>query len=223
MKTVKRASCAAAIVFGVSVAASATAHAGDCGAQKGKTIFEDNFKDDSGGFGQDDQAKFGAPGLRMTLAKTEDGWPYVNNSFNATNGDYCVVATMPAPVAADNLAAVGLTMFYIDDENMISVYAFSDNTVQVERRSKGDSDLILNEQNPEIKAAVGVPVSVRAVVQDGSITTNVNGVAFKKIRVQVPDGADKFGLYVGLDKVANKEVAFDFRSLRVTALDDAKK
>lgn len=223
MITVKRLSSLVALGLGLGLLASASAHAGDCSAQTGKTIFEDTFKDDSGGFEQDDQAKFGVPGLRMTLAKTEDGWPYVNNGFNATNGDYCAVAIMPAAVAADNLAAVGITLFYVDDENMVAIYVYSDNTVQVERRAKGDSDLVLSEQNTAIMSSAGAPVSVRAVVEDGAITPYVNGVAFKKIRVQVPDGADRFGLYVALDKVANKEVPFEFNSFRVTALPDSKK
>lgn len=222
MANVKRLWSVAAITLVVNMIASVGARAADCSAQKGKTIFEDSFKDDSGGFEHDAQAKFGPSSLRLTLGKTEDNWPYVNTNFNATNGDYCVVATMPAPVDADNLAAIGMTILYVDDENMIAIGVFSDNTVQIERRSKGDSDLIFNEQNADIKAAPGAPIMIRAVVQDGTITTYVNDVVFKKIRVQVPDGADKFGLYVGLDKIANKDLPFDFKSLRVTAGTDGK-
>ena len=189
MANVKYLSSVFAIALSLTTWAATDAKAADWQRTKRQTIFDDTFKDGAG-FEQDDQALFGPPGLQMTIAKTEDGWAYINNSADAVDGDYCAVAIMPPPIADDNGAAIGISVLYVDDDNVVSLYVFSDNTVQIERRVKGsDPTLILNEQNQAIKADVGTPVAVRAVVQGGTITAYVNGVAFKKVPVDIPANA----------------------------------
>ncbi len=204
------------VALGLTFAACGLARAGDCSAQRGKPLFEDNFATGAH-FQPDDQAKFGPNGLEMTVGKGEDAWAYITTAAQATDGDYCAVATMPAPLSAENGAAVGLVLLQADDDDVVTLYVFSDNTVQIEVRSRAkDPQLVLNEQNPAVKAEIGSPVSVRAVVQNGMVTATVNGIAFKPVPVQTQPTGNHFGLYARLDQEADRDAVFSFKSLRVT-------
>ena len=69
-----------------------------CGAdQKGNTIFEDTFADDSGGWDLQ-MARIQPPNLIFSLG--ERGKQALNLTFNATDGDYCVDVLLPADTSA---------------------------------------------------------------------------------------------------------------------------
>lgn len=216
MAKAKTRSFVAAAVVLLTLGTSA-ARAGDCGGQKGKVIYDTAFKDEKGGFEETDVAKYGDPALKLTLRKGDQDIVFINTTTDATLGDYCATATMPMPIGEGNLASVGLTLLYKDNQNMLALLVFSDNTVQIERWNNGESDFVYNEETPAIKAAPGSTVSIRAIVENGAITPIVNGVTLPKTQVKAPEGGNKFGLYTGLDKPADKDVTLEFKSLHITS------
>ena len=70
-----------------------------CDDQAGQTIFEDSFPDDTGGWEIFQNGKVEPPEYVLTLPAgwTQD-WAF-NQTFNATEGDYCMQFRMPAPPA----------------------------------------------------------------------------------------------------------------------------
>jgi hypothetical protein len=69
-----------------------------CDGQTGTVIFEEKFTGDSGGwvFGADDGLV--APGATLTVGAGEEGRSekQLNETFNATQGNFCMEMSFPA-------------------------------------------------------------------------------------------------------------------------------
>lgn len=124
------------ILFGAAALALFAPAALACDGQTGKVIFEDKFTDDSGGwlFGESRHLVLKAPGAMLTLPASDDGvqwWP-LNQTFNASQGDFCTEMSFPAD-AAQLEASVGLVFLATDDANLWKVAVFYDGFVRLSK------------------------------------------------------------------------------------------
>jgi hypothetical protein len=199
-----------------------SAYAADCEGQKGKVIFEDDFADDSGGWGAARgaswDASFGKSGLTLRLQTPSTTWPVLNNTFAANEGDFCVEAVLPKAVAADNNVRTSLTFLANDANSYYALMIGSDNAMNLWRREGGNWVKLYDLSDPRIKLEAGSVVALRVVVKANLLTASVNNVELKKVRLQIPGGNLKFGLYVQSDKEAPAPGAtFQFKRYKVTA------
>jgi hypothetical protein len=208
----KRASLLAAAMLALSTAAYAA-----CEGQAGNVVFEDTFADDMGGWTIDQDTTFANDELKLRLQDPNTSWVYWNNTFNATEGDFCVEAVLPSSPAADNVAYVGLAFLVADVDNYFLLQVGSDNSVTLWRKAAASWSKVGDYPADNLKLSSGAPLTLRAVVKGGLITPSVNGVDLRGIRAQVPTGALKFGVYIQLDK-AVPPPGFDFviKEYRVT-------
>lgn len=197
-----------------------TAAYADCASlQKGKEIFADSFTDNTGGWPTDPDASLGKTGLTLKLYTPNSSWVYLNNTFNATDGDYCVEGTVPASPAANNLAYIGLVFLAKDAKTFDVIQVDSSGGIQLYRKVSGTWTQINGSlARPSLGIKPGAAVILRAVVKGSLLAVSVNGVDLQKISVQVPDGPLQFGVYVQTDSnVAKPGVSFEFSKYRVTA------
>jgi hypothetical protein len=221
-KLVSQPSWLKSIVFGAAAcfALSGAAHAAsDCkSVQKGNEIFADTFADDTGGWSGGDGSSFGKPALTLTLFTPYATWAFVNNTFNATDGDYCTQAVLPAAPAANNLAYVGLIADYKDNNNYLLLQLSSKDDVGLYRKVDGNWNTILSSNTANLKPAPGSVVTLRMVVKGTLVTASINDVVVKKVRMQIPTGSLKFGVYAQMDSAVPKPgVNFQFNNYRVTS------
>jgi hypothetical protein len=207
----KRVSLFTAALFAVSTAYAA------CEGQAGAVVFEDSFADDMGGWTIDKDTTFANDELKLRLEDPNTSWVYWNNTFNATEGDFCVEAIQPSAPAGDNVAYVGLVFLVADVDNYFLLQLGADNSVTLWRRAAASWSKIGDYPADDLKLSPGSPVTLRAVVKSGLISPSVNGVELRGIRAQVPTGPLKFGVYVQLDKtIPPPGFEFVFKEYRVT-------
>jgi hypothetical protein len=201
------------------VALSESAYAADCKSlQKGTEVFADTFADDTGGWAGGDGSAFGKPALTLTLYTPYVNWNFVNNTFNESDGDFCTQAVLPTAPAADNLAYIGLITLYKDNDNLTLLQISSKDDIELYRKVSGTWTTVATLTNPGVKPAPGSVVTLRTTVKGTLVDVSINGVELKKIRMQVPTGALKFGLYVQTDKgVPKPGLDFQFNNYRVTS------
>lgn len=180
-----------------------------CGAdQKGNTIFEDTFADDSGGWDLQ-MARIQPPNLIFSLG--ERGKQALNLTFNATDGDYCVDVLLPA----DTSAYAGL-IFWASD--FLNLYFFRIG-------SSGNAGLwrLVNNQWANVFKVEDAPVEptnvnhLRVMVEDGLITMFVNGKEIRKVRAQTPPGLLRFGLRAEPGKAMSGTFDVKFQNFKVTS------
>lgn len=210
---VTRAFQAAAAFIVLSTAAYA-----DCASlQKGNEIFADSFTDNTGGWATDPDATIGK-GLNLQLYAPNASWVYLNNTFNATEGDYCAEGTLPTSPAANNHAYIGLVFLAKDYNNLFDLQVDSTGGIYFYRRVSGNWTQIGNLSRPSLAPKPGDVVTLRAVVKGSLVTVSVNGVDLQKVRVQVPSGPLEFGVQVQTDNTMPKPgVTFQYSKYRVTA------
>lgn len=221
-KSVLQLSWLKSVLFGAVAcfALSGVAHAAtDCKSlQKGNEIFADTFADDTGGWAGGDGSSFGKPALTLTIYAPYFNWSFVNNTFNATDGDYCTEAVLPAAVAANNQAYIGLIALYKDSDNLLLLQINSKDDIDLYRKVSGTWLSVASLNNPNVKPAPGSVVTLRMTVKGTLINASINGVELKKVRVQVPTGPLKFGVYIQTDaQVPKPGVNFQFNKYRVTS------
>jgi hypothetical protein len=198
---------------------SGAAYAADCKSQqKGNEVFADTFADDTGGWAGGEGSAFGKPALTLTLYTPYVNWLFVNNTFNASDGDYCTEAVLPKPPSADNLAYVGIVALYKDADNLLLLQIDNKADINLYRKVAGTWSTIGTYPAPTPPPAVGSVVTLRMTVKGTLVTPYVDGTALKKIRVQLPTGPLKFGVYVQLgNQVPKPGVDFQFNNYRVTS------
>ncbi|MDR3407142.1 MAG: hypothetical protein P4L68_01435 [Methylovirgula sp.] len=196
-----------------------TAAYADCASlQKGNEIFADSFADNTGGWPTDPDASLGKTGLTLKLYAPNSSWVYLNNTFNATDGDYCVEGTLPSSPAANNLAYIGLAFLAKDANTFVVFQVDSSGGIQLYRKVSGNWTQISNLSRPSLAPKPGSVVTLRAVVKGSLISVSLNGVDLQKVRVQVPTTPLQFGVYIQTDNnVPKPGVSFEFSKYRVTA------
>jgi len=190
-----------------------------CEGQTGKVIFEDKFTDDAGGWSFGDDLILNAPGATFTLEDSDDGnaSTFFNETFTATQGDFCVEMTFPLDAAKVD-AGINVVFWGVDDSNYWDVYAGADGAVSLGKWVDDKwSTIFETTTNNLVKIGPTDVNSVHAIVKNGTITVVVNGQTVKTIRAQIPSENLKFGFRGEYDKSSSKPVLFSVRSYKVTA------
>jgi len=209
------------ILFGASALLQFVPAALACDGQTGKVIFEDKFTDDSGGwaFGEDNGLILKAPGATLT-AKASDGGTAagrLNETFTATQGDFCVEMSFPAD-AAQLDAHMGVSFWAMDYTSYWVVLVHADGKAALYRvANKIAYTVWAAPTNNLVKTGPTDVNSVRAVIKNGTITVIVNGQTVKSIRAQMQSGDLKFGFQGEYSKPSATPVSFTVHSSKVTA------
>ena len=149
-----------------------------CDGQTGKVIFEDQFSDEQGGW--DFNEKYGlrlkAPGAEQTVAAAEGGTftAQINETFNATQADYCVEAILPAN--AEKLAGgFGVLFLATDYNNYWVTRVLATGAVGLYKKVNNQWSTVWEVTNNGLpKTGASDLNSVRVVVKSGTITVLVN-------------------------------------------------
>ena len=209
------------ILFGV-VALALCTPAFACDGQTGKVIFEDKFTDDSGGwdFSANSGLVLKAPGATLTtdVSQGYGSQSALNQTFNATQGDFCVEMSFPAD-GAQLEAKIGVLFLAADAQNVWNAIVHADGKVGLYKVVNNQSSFVwLTAANNSLAKTGPTDVnSVRAVVKNGTITVIVNGQTVKSVRAQIPGGDLKFGFHGEYHNPSAKPVSFPVRSYKVTA------
>jgi hypothetical protein len=196
---------------------SSTAY-GACEGQPGEVIFEDAFADDTGGWSFDPDATVANDELSLHLEDPNTSWVFWNNTFNATEGDFCAEVVQPTSPANDNLAAVGLSFLITDADNYFLLQLSSDSTVTMWRKAGGQWSQIGDYPSDGMNLTPGQPATLRAVIGGGVIKPSVNGVELRGVRAQMPEGPQKFGVYAQVDQaLPSPGIDFVFKGYKVTS------
>jgi hypothetical protein len=203
----------------VALAALSTASYGaGCQDQKGSVIFEDTFGDDSGGWAQpiDGVVPEYGPEPKVHLKAPNSGYVWYNNTFNASEGDYCIEFVWPKPLAPDNKAYVALAFWASDYANLYLVQVDSGGGINLWRKSGGTWATISDLSNPKVKPVPGSLVTLRVAAKGNLIVPILDGVELKKTRAQMPAGNLKFGLFIQ-DDTAVPDAVFEIKRFKVTS------
>jgi hypothetical protein len=202
--------------LGMQLAIVSMAHAA-CEGQAGNTIFEDTFADDSGGWDMSTW-KVKPPEMIGVVPPQSNGSFTFNDTFNATNGDYCTEFKLPAPLAPDNQVYAGLVFLASDSNNLYMVQISSNGSVGLYKGTAGNWSVIyLVQDTQSVKTEPNSVNAIRVSVKDGKITSYVNGKQIKVIRAQIPTTPLGFGLHIQTDKKVEKEFDMSFTAYKVTS------
>lgn len=202
----------AAFAFAALNCASALA----CDDQTGSVIFEDSFSDDSGGWDIYDDNKVVPPEYVISITPNWLSVLVLNQTFNATEGDYCMQFKMPKAVAANNRVGVGLIALATDNDNAYLFQVYNDGTCGLYKRVKKNWSTVWSSKSCGLKLDPDALNSLRLTVKDGKITALANGAQVKAVRAQIPTDPLKFGFYSQLDEEIDKNVLVKFTRFRVT-------
>ncbi len=207
------------IVFAIAALGVSAAAAFACEGQTGKVIFEDKFTDDAGGwtFGAGYGLNLKAPGAVLAVRAGEgSARATLNQTFNATEGDFCAEMSMPANAKELNVA-VGTLFLAADNDNFWMAQAMDTGKVGLYKLANNKWSTVWELPNAAaIKASPADVISLRAVVKGNTITVIVNGQTIKSVRAQIPSGDFKFGFYGQYGNASAAPVEFAVRSYKVT-------
>jgi hypothetical protein len=218
-----------AVVFLLLIVTETSAYAVGCDGQKGRVIFEDDFSDDSGGWahgsGAGWSAGFGKSGLTLRMQDPITSVRFLNITFAAWEGNFCVEAIMPG--SAEIIARSGLLFLANDNANFYALMVGGDvpgplnddrGAISLWRVDGGSWGLLGTWSEPKIKLDPGAVVVLRAEVKANLITASVNGVELKKVRIPGDGNNLKFGVYAETSNAAPAPgVSFQFKRYKVTA------
>lgn len=193
------------------------ASARSCEGQVGKTIYEDTFEDDSGGWDiSQPLSAIKPPNLLITLNGNTTNVGSQVLTFHAKEADFCLEGTIPKPPAPDNSFALGLEFWATDYRNLWLAMMASDGTVSLFSEANGVWTSIAKVPNAPGFKADG-PNALRVTTLGGKIAIFLNDQPVKKIRAQIPEGEFRFGVYGQLDKGTDGAPPITFSSYKVTS------
>ncbi len=188
-----------------------------CNVVPGDTIFEDTFADDSGGWAVAGDAMNVVNGeMQFSLSGENTNWILFNNTFDASEGEFCAVFTQPRMVASDNIGAVGLLALKVDDQNYYLLQLGGDNRVTLWRLMANAWSLIGEYGRPDLLLGPGKEVMLRLSIRNGEITSYVNETRVGRVRIQMPAAPNAFGLYFQVDKAVPVAEQFVVKEYKVT-------
>ena len=208
------------ILFGAAALALCTP-ALACDGQTGKVIFEGELTDDLGGWTFAEDFVLKAPGATLTVAATDTSRSNasLNQTFTATQGDFCVEMSFPAD-AAQLDPGITIVFWATDYSNYWAATAHASGEVRLSKLVNLHWSMVWSATtNNPVKTGPTDVNSVRAVVKNGTITIIVNGQTIKSVRAQIPTGDFKFGLGGTYGKPSAKPVLFPVHSYKVTAVE----
>jgi hypothetical protein len=182
-------------------------------------IFEDDFKDDLGGWESDTALKFGADGLTVTLAPAAEVYHRMNTSFAAKDGDYCMDVAFPSRTEAN--ASVALRFWSADNANYYVFQASQDGKASLWRRANNTWIKAWDKEAPAIKRDPGATNRLRVVAKGNLVSTYINGGKVRDTRAQSPTGDSRFGFNFELVKASPEEEGrtFAIKNYKVTTAE----
>src|ERR1019366_5507265 len=140
-----------------------------------------------------------------------------NQTFPATEGDFCVEMSFP-PDAAQLDADIGVLFLAGDYNNCWLALVHADGRAGFHKQanSKWSMIWVTAANNSLVKTGPTDVNSVRAVVKNGTITVIVNGQTLTSVRALIPSGDLKFGFDAEYYKPSTTPVLFPVRSYKVT-------
>lgn len=204
---------------GLLLAASSLAYAADCASlQKGNEVFADSFTDNTGGWPTDPDATIDKSGLTLHLYAPNSSWVYLNNTFNASDGDYCLEGILPKAAGPKNNAYLGLVFLAKDASTFDVLQVDSSGGIALWRKVSGTWTQVANLTRSTLAPTPGSNIVLRAVVKGTLIAVSVNGTDLQKVRIQVPSGPLDFGIYAQTESnVAKPGIGIQVTKYRVTA------
>jgi hypothetical protein len=157
----------------------------------------------------------------LTLPAREDGERLMklNQTFTATQGDFCVKISFPAD-AAQLSADIGVAVLATDNANYWLALVRADGKITLHKRANNKWSMVWEAvTNNLFKTGPTDMNSVRVVVKNGTITVIVNGRTVKSVGAQIPGGDFKLGFFWGYNKPSATPVLFPVRSYKVTAAE----
>ncbi len=144
----------------------------------------------------------------------------LNQTFTATQGDFCTEGPFPADPAKTN-AGIGVLFWGTDYSNYWGATAYADGAVWLSKLANNQwSTIFSTPPNSNLVKTGPTDVnSVRAVVKNGTITIIVNGKTVRSVRAQMPGGDLKFGFKRSFMNASSQPVVFTVGPYKVTALE----
>jgi hypothetical protein len=199
----------------LALAAIGCAPAFACDDQAGQVIFEDSFPDDTGGWEIFDGGKVVPPEYVLSMPSgVTSNWAF-NQTFNATDGDYCMQFKMPAVVAPDIGVGVGLVTLGSDSDNFFLFQAFTRGNCGLYKKVNKAWTTVWSVKECGLKLEPDALNTLRLTVKDGKITAFANGAQLKAVRAQIPSAQLKFGFYSQLDAKTEKTVDVKITEFKV--------
>ena len=201
----------------VALPALMCAPARSCEGQVGKTIYEDTFQDDSGGWDiSPPLTTIKPPSLLITLNANSTNVGSQVLTFHAKEADYCLEGTVPKALAQDNNFALGLEFWATDYRNFWLAMLGSEGTVSLWSQANGVWTSIAKVPNAPGFKADGAN-ALRVTTLGGRIAISLNGQPVKTVRAQIPEGEFRFGVYGQVDKGADGAPPIVVSSYKVTS------
>jgi len=203
----------AAVALPALMCASARA----CEGQVGKTIYEDTFADDSGGWDiSPPLTAIKPPSLLITLNANSTNVGSQVLTFHANEADYCLEGTIPKALAPDTNFALGVEFWATDYRNFWLAMFGSDGTVSLWNQANGVWTSIAKVLNAPGFKADGSN-ALRVTTLGGKIAISLNGQPVKMVRAQIPEGELRFGVYGQVDKGTDGAPPIVVSSYKVTS------
>jgi hypothetical protein len=141
-------------------------------------------------------------------------------TFNATEGDYCVVIAFPStPPPADNPDSIALVILASDYYNRYDFTVATDGTACIGalKNNAWAFPMPVGTKIDGIKTEPGSENILRVVFKDQKLTFYVNGTQIKVVRAQIPATANKFGfLASSLNKKPSEGRVWTVKSFNLT-------
>ncbi len=191
-----------------------------CTGQIGAVIFQDTFKDDSGGWDETPpQAAVVPPAFIFALDASAGSMSAHNLTFNATDGDYCIDFVLPPAIASNNQIYAGLEFWATDYGNFMMVQAGSDGSVGLYKLASGNWTTVAGHHKcTGFNSGANATNSLRVTALSGTITIYLNGTQVKVIRAQEPTNpALEFGMYAQDDTAVDNAPKIQITNYSVTA------
>jgi hypothetical protein len=191
-----------------------------CTGQVGAAIFQDTFADDTGGWKLDPpDATIKPPVFLISGDANYPATDSLNQTFNATDGDYCMDFVLPAAIAANNQMSAGILFWATDYSNFLSALVGSDGSVSLNKVTSGNPSILFSVQkSPAFISTANAVNSLRVTALSGVITVYLNGTQIKSIRAQEPTNAAlSFGFVGQSDTAVANPPQVQIKSYSVTA------
>jgi len=191
-----------------------------CTGQVGAAIFQDTFADDTGGWTLDPPDATIKPPVFLISGDANDPAAFsLNQTFNATDGDYCMDFVLPAAIAANNQMYTGILFRATDSNNLLAASVGSNGSVSLNKETSGNlSTLFSVQKSPAFVSTANALNSLRVTALSGVITVYLNGTQIKSIRAQEPTNpALSFGIFGGSDTAVANPPQVQIKSYSVTA------
>jgi hypothetical protein len=194
-----------------------------CDGQVGTSIFQDTFADDSGGWDASPPiAMVKPPVFVFDLSHLSQGsiaYAVQNQTFNATDGDYCMDVILPPAIAPDNQLWAGIEFWATDYDNNMAAHVSSNGDIALQKKTAGNYATIFTVPNATgFKAGPNAVNSLRVTALAGKIAVYLNGAKIKLVRAQEPaNGNLKFGMRAQVDKFVANVPPVQIKSFTVTS------